>query len=72
MEYFTDSDFPNQYAESMNVGLCDTGDNSFSSSNEQLIEPCDNLGKKFINNIIATLILTLSGFNLQDFLLFAV
>ena len=49
MEYVTDRDFPNQYADGVNVGLCDTRDNTFSSSKEQLKEPCDNFGKTFIN-----------------------
>ena len=49
MEYFTGRDFPNQYADGVNVGLCDTRDNTFSSSKEQLKEPCDNFGKTFIN-----------------------
>ena len=35
MEYVTDRDFPNQYADVVNVGLCDKRDNTFSSSKEQ-------------------------------------
>ena len=49
MEYVTDRDFPNQQEDGVNVGLCDTRNNTFCSSKEQLKEPCDNLAKTFIN-----------------------
>ena len=66
MKYVTDRDFPNQYADGVNVGLCDTRDNTFSSLKEQLKELCDNLEKLLL--IRVTLILTLRGYNLKDFL----
>ena len=44
MEYVTDRDFPNQYADGVNLGLCDTRDNTFRFSKEQLKAPCDNFG----------------------------
>ena len=46
MEYVNDRDFPNQYADRVNIGLCDRRGNTFSSSKEQLKGPCDNFGKK--------------------------
>ena len=49
MEYVTDRDFPNHYADEVNVGLRDTRDNTFSSSKEQLKEPSGNFGKTVIN-----------------------
>ena len=61
MEYVTDRDFPNQYG-----GLCDTRDNTFSFSKEQLKEPCDNFGKLLLTRV--TLILTPHGYNMKDFL----
>ena len=70
MEYITDRDFPNPYADRVNVGLYDTRDNTLSSSKEQLKEPCDNFGKLLLNRV--TLILTLRGYNLKDFLLLVV
>ena len=48
MEYVTDRDFPNQYADGVNIGLCDTRDNTLSSAKEQLKEPCDNFGKPLL------------------------
>ena len=32
MEYATDKDFPNHYADRVIVGLCDMHNNTFSSS----------------------------------------
>ena len=49
MKYVTDRDFPNQYADGVNIGLCDTRDNTLSSTKEQFKEPCDNFGKTLIN-----------------------
>ena len=50
MEYITDyRDFPKQYTEGVNVELCDTCENTFSSSKGKFKEPCDNFRKTFIS-----------------------
>ena len=67
MEYVTDRDFPNHYPDGVNVRLCDTRDNTFSSSKEQFKEPCTSEKLLLIK---ATLILTPCSYNLQDFLFF--
>ena len=48
MEYVTDRDIPNHFADGVDIRLCDMCDYTLSCSKEQLNELCDNFGITFI------------------------